>query len=119
MQGIAFQAGLKLAPEVARSLPSREIFGNKAGGFRNKAAVTVAFTKTSWQFGCSHKCFGLPPYEAFLEVASGMLLEGSSKRSGTQEIPCGNDQYPAAPEDMIQPGLCLAKVQVQGQSGRT
>lgn len=30
-----------------------------------------------------------------------MLLEGSSKRSGTQEISCGNDQYPAAPEDMV------------------
>lgn len=48
-----------------------------------------------------------------------MLLEGASKRGGTQEIPWGNDQYLAAPEDMIQPGLCLAKGQGQGQSGRT
>lgn len=32
---------------------------------------------------------------------------------------CGNDQDPVAPEDMVQPGLCLAKGQVQGQSGGT
>lgn len=31
----------------------------------------------------------------------------------------GNDQCPAAPEDMVQPGLYLAKGQVQDQSGGT
>lgn len=33
---------------------------------------------------------GSPPYEALLEVASGMLLEASSKRRTLKRATCGN-----------------------------
>lgn len=38
-------------------------------------------------------------------------------RSGLKRCPCGSTQRPATPEDTVQPGLCLADGQVQGQSG--
>lgn len=75
----------------------------------------MTFTKTSWQFGCCHTFFGLPPYEALLEVASGVPWRGLSRDPHMD----GNDQCPAAPEDMVQPGLYLAKGQVQDPSGGT
>lgn len=89
-----------------------EVFGNKVSGFGNEASVTVTFTEFSlmavWPL-----TYIFWPFQRWLLICFWRSLpRGMALRRST----CGNDQCPVAPEDAVQPGLCLAKGQEQGQS---
>lgn len=94
-----------------------EVFGNRAAGFGNKAAVTVAFAEFSL-LAVWTQPYVFWPFWRWLLIC---LWKSLPRAVALKRSTGGSGQYPVAPEDTVRPGLCLAKaggrVSLRGRHG--